>query len=293
MSQLALVIDLNVCVWNYEKELLSDWINSYPLVHLQEWAEVRNWCNAWCDPKLPFNQLIPNIWLLYDIYDGINAMFAPWVYIGFRNLNVDIETNFSLFEKALAYFPGNFSADCWKSLRLLYSKIPPGCYMPAFGVLHKRGMKGIRVGVRSFHHLSAILDFLQEIKWPGDLKFVQQYYGEIIGMASHCDLSLTVGDSIYPQLGLECYLSITENRKHATSLLDALMDLGICDSHKAKALINWIGTDDQIPNIWYTNPNQSSKFQVRRWLLEFKLIYEPGQPPAAKAYLMYDRKSND
>jgi hypothetical protein len=282
-------LDLNVCVWEFENEALKPFIKNRDG---KMWDQVKKWSSVWSDVNKPYKALIPNIWLLYDVIPGSPGLLDPWIYIGFRNLKVGWEANLALTQRAIEEFPNNFSNAHWDNLQRIYTHLPPTSYMPAFGILEKRGFNAIRVGVRSFYDYDTMVTFLQEIGWGGDYDLIERSFREVIENAKYFDLSITVGESIFEDLGIECYLDLSDNAGHADKLLDIMERKGLCTAPKKRAIQRWIGNQAIEEPIWnhFHNKNDPNNPEaiIRRWILEFKMVYKPGHAPGAKAYIMFD-----
>ena len=104
-----------------------------------------------------------------------------------------------------------------------------------------------------------------------------------------------LGEQVGPKLGLECYFGTdTGNAGRLRALTAALVRHGACTPAKAAALDAYQGLtlQDAAPAEWPPHlaalataggPGLSSA--LCRWVHHVKLVHEPGQALAAKAYL--------
>jgi hypothetical protein len=106
------------------------------------------------------------------------------------------------------------------------------------------------------------------------------------------DLDIDAEDRILPKLGLECYPA--RGRAALLLLLGRLADQKLCTAPKAEATAAWGGIATERANRagW---PNDllevsallSGRYRscFFRWLHHVKIVFEPGKPLHAKAYL--------
>ena len=109
-----------------------------------------------------------------------------------------------------------------------------------------------------------------------------------------------MGDTVQPKIGLECYFAGNRQPRSEprwVTFLDALVRDGLCTARKRDALLTFPGyIDENAQGVrWPSALRQASQLLGGRSLSTFvrtlhhvKLVYRPGEPLEAKAYLAAD-----
>jgi hypothetical protein len=135
---------------------------------------------------------------------------------------------------------------------------------------------------------SELPDYLSTIGWPGSPARLARLLARIASRrrgTSHAGvglLHLDVGDGVAGRLGLEYYFDRQPQlggRVAEEAFLHDLKQMELCTADKIRGLQQWPGYGfEPLPHeVW-------PSLVVRR-VNHVKLVYEPGRPMAAKAYL--------
>lgn len=284
-------VDANFLVWLYEASVLYEWLENKKEPF---YVALRKWVKDWMDPSKVYNQLIQNIWIMFDVDSDSDEIPDPWIIFTFSKVKVDPQSYQFIIKKIAGYFDNNYNSKHWNILQRIYSKLPTGSNVPAFG-FQNRNINSLRTGVKEFHNLEQMESYLEDINWPGNMEFIREHYSDYISRADYCMLSITFNEEVIDYLGIECYLNEENNLEHSQAFLTKLQEQGLCSTAKQKALLDWIGNDHSKSDFWtlnpkYFNPEDEDIF-MQRWLVEIKLVYKTNEPPSAKAYLLYHQNS--
>jgi hypothetical protein len=111
-------------------------------------------------------------------------------------------------------------------------------------------------------------------------------------LVERIDLDMDVADRVLPKIGLEVYPAADADAIH--QFLNHLVSCGLSTPAKAEALESWRGMAHErlTPEIWPRDLLALSSFLggrvhsvFARWLHHVKIVYQPGFPLQAKAYL--------
>jgi hypothetical protein len=123
-----------------------------------------------------------------------------------------------------------------------------------------------------------LLPYLAQMGWGGSLEDVETIVASLHQYVDGIILDIDVGERIYPRIGIEGfyltrYLACVNGQWQ--SLLDHLVARGLCSPPTRDALLAYIG---------YNLAQPLHRRIYVRGLNHVKLVYQPGQPLAAKIY---------
>lgn len=253
------------------------------------WEQVRRLCARWADPDAPLASCLRGMWLEFDAPDtdaDTAAVPLPGVFL---KLVESAQAAPAALEEVLSSLPGLSPAPTLvRRLRRCIGELPPGAHVSYLGSFAPRGTDAVRVCMVGLPE-DAISAYLARVEWPGDphaLGDLLATVGAVDGRRLHPGpgmLHLDVGgDGVQPRIGLEYVLERggqIRGRLHETEFLDRLVELGLCTAAKRDGLLAWPGYsfEDFAHELWPS--------LVKRRVNHVKLVYEPGRPPEAKAYL--------
>jgi hypothetical protein len=271
------------------------------LVNHPVWQRIRSFSTEWSNPESAVADRIHNIWLEFDV-DGVAAsMPVPSVFIGPENLQsahpaVDNsqmpERCAWLTDSALPLLLGGELQPALRGqIARCLNLLPPGACMFQVGLMLSRTSSITRLCVRGVSK-KQILEYLQVLDYDtssGQLHALLELLGPLV---ERIDLDLDVSDRVLPKIGLECYLPADTSAIH--QFLNHLVSSGLSIPAKAEALESWRGVahERSTPEIWPRDLLALSGFLggrahsvFARWLHHVKIVYQPGLPLQAKAYL--------
>jgi hypothetical protein len=265
------------------------------------WQRIRSFSTEWSTPESAVADRIHNIWLEFDV-DGVpGSMPVPSVFIGPENLQsagppVDKgqmpDRCAWLTDSALPLLVGGELHPALKTqIARCLNLLPPGACVFQIGLMLSRASSTTRICVRGVSK-KQILEYLQVLDYDtssGQLQALLELLGP---MVERIDLDLDVSDRVLPKIGLECYLPTDTSAIH--EFLNHLVSCGLSTPAKAEALESWRGMAHErlTPEIWPRDLLALSSFlggrvhsAFARWLHHVKIVYQPGLPLQAKAYL--------
>ncbi len=268
------------------------------------WRRVGDFAVRWADPSSPLYHAVDNVWLEFDV-DGLppdvpvpSIFFAPQPNGQMDDIEVAGEPN---AEGCLATVE--------RTIRLLSGGEPPprmleGCFRALssdekvfqVGLMLSRGEDTVRLCIR-LRSVERIMEYLTVVGWPGDEADLRGVLELLARSVDRVALAIDVGDAVRPKIGLEC--SFAGNRQPRReprwdAFLDSLVLNGLCTSDKREALLAYPGYVDEATRDmpWPAALRQASQLLGGRSLSTFvrslhhvKIVYRPGDPLEAKAYL--------
>lgn len=172
-------------------------------------------------------------------------------------------------------------------IRGALAALPASAYLLYLFSLRARGSAAIRLEIFGMA-ASQILTYLQVLA-PDRVPDVARAASLLKG-AERLHLSFDVAEGILPRIGLEGSFPRQPPREPRwRSLLERLVEEGLCSPDKRDALLDWPGYDSfwTAPDRWPAAEAGSRGFCARA-LSHLKLVCQPGLEPEAKAYLALD-----
>jgi hypothetical protein len=263
------------------------------------WQRLSEFCRHWIDPASPVHDSVRSIWLEFDLDEPPGDVPVPGVFVRFDGGN-DLPTSVPEPEKAGLVrdivFPLLLGRDLppatYARLQPCFDALPTGAQVSEVGVLLPRSADWVRLCLKGLPE-HALLPYLSAIGWPGDrseLEAVLRTFSEteVPGRGRPLQpgyLDLDVGDAVHARLGLEYFLQRGARQllhgMSETGWLDKLVAAGLCSPDKRAGLLAW-------PGYFHARfAHELWPSLVVRQANHVKLVYTPGQPLVAKAYLNF------
>ena len=287
------IADFLICAGAVEggRDVLAG-VNSYaPLAAAFEqhwsWQRVRSFAKEWSDPQSPLHESVNGMWLEFDIESSSSPVPIPSVFFGSDRLRRGANTAW-LTERALPLLHG---IDRQRTIMRCIDALPSPAYIFQVGCMLSRADAPIRICVRGIS-IDETLEYLPAIGWRGSVVDLGVQLEMMAEQAQRIDLDLDVDEGIASKIGLECYPQ--QIPTGASQLLNWLADTGYVSNSKVSALKSWPGIAHERlrTSIWPPGLLSASAFLCGRahsafvrWLHHVKVVYEPGRPSRAKAYL--------
>jgi hypothetical protein len=271
------------------------------LVNHPVWQRIRSFSKEWSDPESAIVDRIHNIWLEFDVDGETASVPVPSVFIGPENLQSSHpEADKSqmpdrctwLTDSALPLLLGDELQPAVRSqIARCLNHLPPGASIFQVGLMLSRASSITRLCVRGVPS-KQILEYLQALGYDTCNRELNSLLEQLDPLVERIDLDMDVGDRILPKIGLECYLSADTSAIH--QFLRHLVSRGLSTPAKAEALESWRGMAHERLNsdVWPRDLLALSGFLggrahsvFARWLHHVKIVYQPGLPLQAKAYL--------
>jgi hypothetical protein len=262
------------------------------------WQFFQRFCQEWTSPSSLLHQTIRNIVLEFDVAEvDLNEprslIPVPCVFLSLRPYVYHPERLMQLVQKLS---DNSISPSLESNLRHCAAMLPENASICHLGAMLSRGVSGVRVNVYGMT-MEQLPNYLQHIGWNDSSPALSRLVSALPHYTDFVVLSFDVSDRIRPRIGLECFF---DQKQQAESrwplLLDWLVAEGLCTPAKRDALLVWEGFSQKsaTPDLWPSNIDWGDRFLGARavslfWrrLNHIKLVYQPGCPLEAKAYLAF------
>ncbi|WP_437281585.1 hypothetical protein WME90_13830 [Sorangium sp. So ce375] len=262
------------------------------LLSTPAWARVVEFCAEWADARSPLHRGVPLLWLELDLPDvGALAGSVPAPYpfpcvepglVGGGALPASpavaagaaLPEQASVIRRALALLLGEPMPPAVDGALLrCIARLPPGGRAMHVAPLAARGSAAVRLVVAMAK--ADVAAYLARIDWPGAIADIDELLEGVVPFTSHVSFHLDVDAEVQPMLGLEISYPVVDLRWAA--VLDRLVALGACLPEKRDAVLGW-------PAEARSWPGRGWQARLRQGVM-LKLVYRPGAPLEAKAYL--------
>lgn len=266
------------------------------------WRQIRTFSIEWSNPQSPLFDHVHNMWIEFDVGGTPSSVTpVPSVFIGPDNLqSLGVTAHpgqmpehcMWLTDLALPLLLGS-ETDC--ALRAQIARcinlLPPSARIFQVGLMLARPSCTTRLCVRGVSP-TQIAEYLRALDYDISSAGLKELLGLLEPLVDRIDLDMDVADRVLPKLGLECYLP--SDAAAIRRFLTHLVSSGLSTEAKALALESWPGMAHERLNrdIWPPHLLALSAFLggrvhsiFARWLHHVKIVYQPGLPLQAKAYL--------
>jgi len=185
---------------------------------------------------------------------------------------------------------------CTGILDKISATLPESARVTYLGFMLARPENAVRVNISGLD-VSDVTDYLKKLGW----EFETEELESLLELASPQFSKLTlaidlVEERVLPRLGLELFIKFdpANPRQQWNPLLDLCTSQNWCTIEKASGLGNWIGVSQPYSDAenWPPSLRALEGFMgagaysfLYRYVNHLKLIYTPGLPISAKAYL--------
>jgi hypothetical protein len=275
-----------------------------PLMADPVWRRVRDFAARWAEPSSRLYHAVDNVWLEFDINGPVPDVPIPSVFFGLpMNVQPDAthEPDVDRY-RATAETPIRLLSEDEPPPRMLqtlsscFRALSPDEQVFQVGLMLSRGAGAVRLCIR-LRSVERIVEYLAGVGWPGDEAGLRGVLDPLARSVDRVMLDIDVGETVGAKIGLECYFE--GNRQPGReprwgAFLDSLVLQGLCTADKREALLAYPGYVDQnahgVP--WPGALLRTSQLLGGRSLSTFvrtfhhvKIVYRPGKPLEAKAYL--------
>lgn len=282
------VVDFAFQVSETGREILAG-LN--PHIHLPEsfgkhpvWQQIQKFCANWSDPSSLLHYYISDLWLEFDSKLDGNAgttnIPVPGLFFGVTSPASNSGISFSypwIWERALPLLLGTTLPGALKEKFIDCIKhLPPQTSIFQVGLMFSRTVEAIRLCLVGSP--LKLLPYLTQIGWTGSIEEVEKLVSSMSPYVDNIILDIDIGEQIHPRIGIEgIYLTRYQACVNGQwqSLLDYLTSQGLCAKETRDALLKYSG---------YTLAKPLHQRIYVRGLNHIKLVYQPGQPIAAKIY---------
>ncbi len=272
------------------------------------WRSIESFINSWNLEQSILHQKVRNAWLEFDINDSDKDTPTPSFFFSPNGINGGYHKDTPwktpesfewVIDNALEPLMQESLEDATKQrLRKCFQLLPDKGNVFQIGIMLPRPSESqsVRICISGIETLE-IPNYLKSIECLECTKEIDSILNEIAGFIDRPAVSISIKDSVYPKIGIECY--INDNTKHSPkwqAFLEFLVQHKLCTAQEMNALINWIGYSEEksCSDIWPDDVRLGASFlyptfrsTIVRTLHHIKIVYEPGKPLSAKAYLWF------
>ncbi|MBN1219837.1 MAG: hypothetical protein JXM69_12990 [Anaerolineae bacterium] len=269
------------------------------------WQRIHAFCQNWASPASPLHGQVNNIWLEFDVpslsYEerGLRGEIPlPSCFFGPKDCNQATAQKFQNSGVAAALqllqnqaLPPPIETNLLRCL----AQLPAEASVFQVGMMLARPTEAIRLCIWDITP-AEIPIYLTQLGWPGSTGDLAALISTLSGFVDIIMLDLDVGPAVLPKIGLECYFNTYRQPAREPRwprFLAHLVETGLCCPAKRDGLLaypGWVQPDSRQAN-WpdhlAPSPLLAGCYQTVfiRGVHHIKIVYQPGQPCQAKAYL--------
>jgi hypothetical protein len=267
------------------------------------WRRVQDLATPWAEPSSPLYHAMDNMWLEFDVDGPVPEIPVPSVFFGLpTNARTDAarepgNRHQATVETAIRLLSGDEpSPRVPETLSRCFRALLPEEHVFQVGLMLSRGAGPVRLCIR-LRSVERIVEYLVGVGWPGDEAALRGVLEPLSRSVDRVLLDIDVGETVGAKVGLECYFEGNRQPRREPrwgAFLDSLVRQGMCTAGKRTALLEYPGYVDQNAEgvAWPTALRRTSQLLAGRSLSTFvrslhhvKIVYHPGRPLEAKAYL--------
>lgn len=258
------------------------------------WQRLRGFGARWADSRDALHHAFEHIFFEFDVDGPPEAVPIPSFFLAFAK---DAGQRLEAADEGMAILRGEpLSSSVRQRLSKCVDMLPPRADLYAVGAMLSRRFNGVRIDLS---HLppSSIPTYLEAVGWPGDIHEVEAMLRWLPPFYKDVEVALDVTEAVLPRLGVECHVYGGNLPSAAASwreMLDILVERGLCLPSKRDALLAWLGHSHahSLGDAWPGDLRQRAKSLgpnvlsvLSRTINHIKLVYQPGRPVEAKAYI--------
>jgi hypothetical protein len=257
------------------------------------WRHLRRFSRTWADPSSHLYRKVDHIWLEFDHAAMSANIPVPGVYfsVGDANAGHSLEEQNSHTNSAYRWLTEAIELLQGSPLKKETSKKLFSCLetLPGGGELHYAAVKPFRqrnvVRIVLTVPVEKLEPYLALINCPCPAQEIVDAakWMERFGRVRYL---FDIADTVLPVIGIECRANATQDGAAAgwESLLDRLLDEGLCTPEKHRAFLSWTGVSAA------TLPCDIFPCYIIRNISHVKLVFRAGGHPEAKGYLDFMKK---
>ena len=274
------------------------------------WNRIREFCVNWSDISSPLYENVKNVWLEFDLDKAPDKIPTPSFFFGSETIRKsslisnDSQSNYYqhqwVIENALKIVRGGLvSPDIQSNLINCFNLLPSEAHVFQIGSMMSRNTDAVRICIRDIS-TDMMPKYLNDIGWEDSTSDLNRLLVKLDQYVDRVDLDLDIGATIFPKIGLECYLDQDPNYEPRWQLfLDELVTDGICIPEKRDSLLSYegISNDKSSTDLWppyllemSRNLKSLAGSIIYRFINHIKIVYQPDFPLEAKAYLAVDHQ---
>jgi hypothetical protein len=254
------------------------------------WKSVTDFCTSWSEPGSPLYDLVPHVWLAFDLDGSSSSTRGPCLLLCTdpdyldgtaqpKRSDTTTALQFRLltdavFNTLLKRYPDN-------SQRLIlwscHDLLPPGGRLIHLSMMLTRSSQTCKLNISM--PKAEIVQYLRCIHWSGSIIEIGALLSRFCADNQWIKLQLVICESLAPTIELELHFDESqESQERYRALLDRMCESGLCSTEKREALRRWSGRFRLI------SPGQEWPTQWTTWT-DVKIVHWRDHALFAKAYL--------
>jgi hypothetical protein len=288
----------HILAGNSEPDILMNHIIRSGLSDMGVWLRIQEFCTQWQTQSSSIHDAVDGIGFELDADACCRQPRLPSFFLRLKKEGLSANEKQSALEEGLQILLGRSGSFPWQDVlhccftfskaRLIY-----------IGVMLARNADVLRVEFIP-HSIESIIPLLKHIGWSGDEGKLEALIGQLSHFGAYINLlHVDIAATALPKIGLSCICRADPDRKPDwATLLDHLVEAGLCLPRKRDGVLSWEGfADPTASNVpWPAHiiaqsllkPDLLSIFE--RDISHIKIVYQPGKPLAAKAYLRFGHR---
>ena len=260
------------------------------------WERLRRFADAWSDRDTLVAQAIPAVSLEFDVHDRDGADgAAPSIFVSMRfgprgaaRARMRSVDQYGAVVDAVLVALGLDAGAARETLVRSVPVVLPRVSFLQFGVWLARPVDTFRICAPGLP-LRDIPAVVRALGWSGPADAYASRWRDLLEFGDRGTLHLDIGRGIGPRLGIEVIFGERSAswRRHDpedTRVLDYLVEKDMCLPEKRDAVLSWVGA------FRIGRPHDEAGAALfLRTVSHVKLVFDPEQPPQAKAYLAFGR----
>lgn len=258
------------------------------------WQRLRRFGARWSEPHGLLDREIGDVFLEFDVEGAPAPVPIPSFFIEY---GPGAHRRLEALEEALGLLWGEpLAPTVLARVRECLEALPPEGRLSAVGAMFSRRLEGVRLCVHGLGP-DTLPAYLARIGWPGAPLEPREFLAGLQAPVQSMALSFDVGARVGPKLGVECHLAESLHEAEAprwADVLEGLVTQGLCLPDKRTALLGWLGhthlrsrpeaLPEPLRSLHAALGARALPVFLRR-INHVKLVFQPGHPPEAKAYL--------
>jgi hypothetical protein len=285
-------VDLMGCIraWDGGRQNLKDHLlQNRQYRGRRIWESVSDLCVDWSARRSSTHELIPHLWLSFDLDDHSWLNPAPCLLMCLdqsrfpdgRDQRSSMLTarelrllSDSIFETLLGRPTTKEERATIESCR---DSLLPGEQLAHMSVMLSREPIAQKIDISM--PTAGVHRYLERVNWTGSLQTLDKLISRLCPEYERVGFQLVIGESLAPTIELELHFdNSNESRERYCVLVDRLSDAGLCAKEYEDDLKRWPGQ--------FRLPSPGNKWPTRwRTWMDVKIVQARNCSVAAKAYL--------
>jgi hypothetical protein len=253
------------------------------------WARLREFFLTWGQPGSYLDRHILSAVFEFDLPGPAGSTPLPGFFFGTSSLTSDTVKTGGLgwvTDQAIPLLLGEpLPPGVQGALERCTAYLPPGAHLYQVGVFFSRPGAPLRICIDGISS-SGIHQYLQSVGYTAPLGELETVLAELTGLCE-IGIDLDIAEQVQPKICLECSqpkTSFFEEPHRYADLLDHLVEKGWCSPEKQLAVLAYPGIIEMTERSTSAPPKDQFT-SIDKEIMLIKLVYQPGKPMRAKAYL--------